>query len=186
MLRWLLVLAILVPGQEKDFGKPYTVWVQAKTRWSTSFKKADFDKELKKNDDCLREKGRKEVPDDLEGWDEWTFEAAETWKYDFFLFERIFGKHIILRRYAIEIEGTVKADAQRMYWVTHARSGTKMKLANRPKLAKDKEDPPNVTAKITAAIKEGKERFRISGEIIRNPTNVVLLESADVVEKKEE
>jgi len=73
-----------------------------------------------------------------------------------------------------------------MYWVTHARSGTKMKLANRPKLAKDKEDPPNVTAKITAAIKEGKERFRISGEIIRNPTNVVLLESADVVEKKEE
>jgi hypothetical protein len=186
MVRWLLVLALLAPGQEKDFGKPYIVRVQAKTRFSTSFKKADFDKELKKNDDCLREKGRAEVPDDLAGWDEWTFEAAETWKYDFFLFERIFGKHITLRRYDIEIEGTVKADAQKMFWVTHARSGTKMKLANRPKLPKDKEDPPNVTAQIREAVKAGKEKFRVVGEIVRTPTNAILLESAVVVEDEKE
>lgn len=182
----LIALAFLVASQEKNFGTPYIVSVQAKTRWSTSFRKADFDKELKKNDDCLREAGRAEVPDDLAGWDEWTFEAAETWKYDIELFERIFGKHIILRRYSIEIEGTVKADAQRMYWITHARSGTKMKLANRPKLPKDKEDPPNITAQIKEAIKEGKVRFRVSGEIIRNPTNVILLESAEVVKKEKE
>ncbi|HKS15865.1 MAG TPA: hypothetical protein VJU16_00980 [Planctomycetota bacterium] len=184
MFRWLLALVLLVPGQEKDFGKPYTVWVQAKTRWSTSFKKADFDKELKKNDDCLREKGRKEVPEDLAGWDEWTFEAAETWKYDIHLFERIFGKHIVIRRYDIAIEGTVTIDAQKMYWVHHARSGTKMKMANRPKLPKDKEDPPNVRAKIEAAMKEGKKFFRVYGEIIRNPTNVILLESAEPVEEE--
>lgn len=186
MLLPALTLACLVPLQERNFGKPYIVKVQAKTRFSTSFKKADFDKELKKNDDGLREKDRKAVPEDLEGWDEWTFEAAETWKFDIHLFERIFGKHIILRKYSIEIEGTVKADAQKMYWITHAKSGTKMKMANRPKLPKDKVDPPNVTAKITAAVKEGKEKFRVSGEIVRNPTNVILLESAEPVEEEKD
>lgn len=185
MLRWLLAVAVLASGQEKDFGKSYIVRVQAKTRFSTSFKKADFDKELKKNDDCLREKGRKDVPDDLAGWDEWTFEAAETWKFDIQLFEKIFGKHIVLRRYEIDIEGTVKADAQAMFWITHAKSGTKMKLANRPKLPKDKEDPPNVTAKIKSAVKEGKVKFRVSGEIVRNPTNVILLDSAEPLEEEE-
>jgi len=180
----MLALLVFAPLQEKDFGKTYTVRVQAKTRFSTSFKKADFDKELKKSDDCLREKGRKEVPEDLAGWDEWTFDAAETWKFDIQVFERIFGKHITLRRYEIDIEGTVKADAQSMFWITHAKSGTKMKLANRPKLPKDKEDPPNVTAQIKAAVKEGKTMFKVSGEIVRNPTNVILLESAAVVEEE--
>ena len=124
------------------------------------------------------------MPEDLAGWDEWTFEAAETWKYDIQLFEQIFGKHITLRRYDIEIEGTVTIDAQKMYWVNHAASGTKMKMANRPKLPKDKADPPNVRAKIEAAVKEGKKLFRVSGEIIRNPTNVILLESAEPVEEE--
>ena len=184
-----LGVSLLLSGQEgasKDFGKPYLVKVQAKTRFSTSFKKADYDKELKKNDDCLREKERKEVPGDVEGWDEWTYEAAETWKYDIHLFERIFGKHIILRRYDIVIEGTVKVDAQKMYWVRHAASGTEMKLANRPKLPKDKVDPPNVRAKIEAAVKAGKKRFRVSGEIIRNPTNVILLADAEPLEEEED
>ena len=185
MLRCLLALAVLVSGQEKDFGKPYVVKVQAKTRWSTSFKKADFDKELKKHDDCLREKGRQEVPEDLAGWDEWTFEAAESWKFDIQLFERIFGKHIVLRKYSIDIEGTVTMDAQKSYWVLHPASGTKMRLANRPKLAKDKVDPPNVRAQIEAALKAGKKRFRVSGEIIRDPTNVILLAAAEPLEEEE-
>jgi len=181
VIRWSLLAAGLVAGaapQEKEFGKSYIVKVQAKTRWSTSFKKADFDKELKKHDDCLREKGRAEVPEDLAGWDTWTFEAAETWKYDIELFERIFGKHIVLRRYDIILEGIVKPDARKNYWITHPGSGTKMRLANRPKMPKDKFDPPEIKSKIVAAVKEGKERFRVSGEIIRDPTNVILLESA--------
>ena len=52
--RWLLVLAVLVPGQEKDFGKSYIVKVQAKTRFSTSFKKADFDKEQSAHAEAIR------------------------------------------------------------------------------------------------------------------------------------
>jgi hypothetical protein len=186
MVRWMLVLAVLASGQEKDFGKSYIVRVQAKTRFSTSFKKADFDKELKKHDDCLREKGRTAVPDDLAGWDEWTFEAAEKWKYDMGLFERIFGKHIIIRRYEITIEGFVKADAQKTYHITHPASGTKMKLFNRPKLPKDKVDPPDIRSKIHAAVKEGHEKFRVSGEIILNPTNTILLSDAEPVKKEEE
>ena len=39
--------------------------------------------------------------------------------------------------------------------------------------------------KIEAAMKEGKKKFRITGEIIRDPTNVVLLEAAEPVEDKE-
>lgn len=190
MIRLSLAVACLLAGvpQEgdkpgaKDFGKSYTVRVQAKTRFSTSFKKADFDKELKKNDDCLREKGREPVPEDLAGWDVWTFEAAETWKYDIELFERIFGKHITIRRYEITLEGFVKADAQKTFWITHPASGTKMKMVNRPKLPKEKADPPDVRSQIAAAVKAGKEKFLVSGEIIRNPTNVILLDSAEAIE----
>ena len=185
-IRWSLAVACLLaasPRQAKDFGQPYIVKVQAKTRWSNSFKKADFDKELKKNDDCLREKGRAPVPDDQSGWDEWTFEAAETWKYEIEMFERIFGRHIILRRYDITIEGLVKADAQKTFWITHPASGTKMRLVNRPKLPKEKEDPPDIRSKVAAAVKEGKEKFRVSGEIVRSPTNVILLESAEPLEE---
>jgi len=183
MLR-LGILLILLLGQEKDFGTPYTVRVQAKTRITTSFKKEDFNKEMKKEDHALREKGRDPVPDDLAGWDEWTFDAAESWKFDINVFERIFGKHIVLRRFDIVIEGHVKADAQKRYWVTHRASGTKMRLANRPKLPKDKEDPPNVRAEIDKHIKAGKEKFKVAGEIVRDPTNVILLESAEPVEEK--
>jgi hypothetical protein len=178
-----LLLLILTP-QEKDFGKFYTVKVQAKTRWAPAFK-AEFDKEMKKHDDCLRERSRKEVPDDKGGWDEWTFDAAETWKYDIKLFDKIFGKHVI-RRYDIIIEGTVKIDAQRTYHVTHAASGTTMKLANRPKLPKDKADPPDIRSKLEAAVKEGHQKFKISGEIIRVPTNCILMDSAEPVKKDEE
>jgi len=188
-IRCSLAVACLLAGapQEggkpaaKDFGKSYIVSVQAKTRFSTSFKKADFDKELKKNDDCLRERGRAPVADDLAGWDEWTFEAAETWKYDIELFDRIFGKHIVIRSYGITIEGFVKADAQKTFWITHRASGTKMKMVNRPKLPKEKADPPDVRSQIVAAVKAGKEKFLVSGEIIRNPTNVILLESAEAI-----
>jgi hypothetical protein len=193
MIRSSLAIACLLVGvpQEgeksgaKDFGKSYTVRVQAKTRFSTSFKKADFDKELKKNDDCLREKGREPVPEDLAGWDVWTFEAAETWKYDIELFERIFGKHITIRRYEITLEGFVKADAQKTFWITHPASGTKMKMVNRPKLPKEKADPPDVRSQIAAAVKAGKEKFLVSGEIIRNPTNVILLDSAEAIEAED-
>ena len=183
MSRLVLVFVVLL-GQEKDFGTPYIVRVQAKTRFSTSFKKADFDEELKKNDDCLREKGREAVPEDLVGWDEWSFEAAETWKYEYGLFERIFGKHIQLRRFSIDIEGHVKADAQGRYWVTHRVSGTKMRLSNRPKFPKDKENPPDIRSEIDKAVKAGQSKFRISGEIVRDPTNVVWLESAEPLEEK--
>lgn len=187
-IRLTLAMACLLSTQEgaKDFGKFYIVRVQAKTRYSTSFKKADFDKELKKNDDCLREKGRAPVPEDLAGWDEWTFEAAETWKYEIGLFERIFGRHIIIRRYEITIEGFVKADAQKTFVITHRASGTQMKLFNRPKHPKDKVDPPDIRSKIQAAMKEGHEKFRVSGEIIRNPTNTILLDDAEPVKKEEE
>lgn len=183
MSRLVLVFVVLL-GQEKDFGKSYTVSVQAKTRFSTSFKKADFDKELKKNDDALREKGREAVPEDIAGWDEWTFDAAETWKYDYFLFERLFGKHIQLRRFGIVIEGTVKADGQGRYWVSHRASGTEMRMSNRPKFPKDKEDPPDIRSDVAKAVKAGKKLFRISGEIARDPTNVIWLEAAEALEEK--
>jgi hypothetical protein len=187
-MRWAVAVAALLAAgqQEKNFGKSYIVRVQAKTRFSTSFKKADFDKELKKNDDSLREKGREPVPNDAAGWDEWTFEASEIWKYDIELFQTIFGKHITLRRYDIEIEGIISQDARRNFWIEHRRSGTKMRLANRPKLPKDKVDPPEVKSKIAAAFKEGKVKFKVSGEIVRDPTNVILLESAAPIEEKEE
>jgi hypothetical protein len=187
-MRWAIVFSVLVTAghQEKNFGTPYIVKVQAKTRFSTSFKKADFDKEMKKNDDSLREKGREPVPNDAAGWDEWTFEASEVWKFDIDLFQEIFGKHITLRRYDIAIRGVVTQDARRNFWIEHNRSGTKMRLANRPKLPKDKVDPPDIRSKLAAAFKEGKTKFDVSGEIVRDPTNVILLASAVPVVEKEE
>lgn len=178
------LLALQDPPKPKDFGKFYTVKVQAKTRWVPTFK-ADFDKAMKKHDDCLRERARAAVPEDKGGWDEWTFDAAETWKYDITVFEKIFGKHVI-RRYDIALEGTVKIDAQKTYHVTHAASGTTMKLFNRPKQPKDKADPPDIRSKLEAAVKEGHQKFRISGEIVRNPTNCILMDSAEPVKKDEE
>src|SRR5689334_21562104 len=89
----------------KDFGRTFTVKVQAKTRWSTSFRQADFDRELKKHADELRVVRREAMEEDKAGWDTWTFEAAESWKLELDVIQLIFGRHIILRRYDIDIEG---------------------------------------------------------------------------------
>ena len=48
----------------KDFGKTFTVKVQAKTRWSTSFRQVDFDRELKKHADELRFVKREAIEED--------------------------------------------------------------------------------------------------------------------------
>jgi hypothetical protein len=61
-----------------------------------------------------------------------------------------------------------------------------MRLANRPKMPKDKVDPPDIKSKLAADFKEGKKKFDVSGEIVRDPTNVILLASAAPVEEKEE
>ena len=180
-LALLVFAAALLPAfqeAEKGFGTPYTIKVQAKTRWSNSFKKEDFDAALKKYAEVLRERGRAAVPEDQSGWDEWTFEAAETWKCDIGVFAKIFGGHIVLRRYDIEIEGTVKIDAQKTYILTHAASKSSLKLFNRPKKPKDKVDPPDVRSQIEADVKLGNERFRITGEIVLSPANTVLLDTA--------
>jgi hypothetical protein len=107
-----MLLVLILQEPAKDFGTPYTIKVQAKTRWSNSFKKEDFDREFKRFADKLRERARAAVTEDQSGWDEWTFDAAETWKCDLGVFERIFGKHIVIRRYDIEIVGTVKIDVK--------------------------------------------------------------------------
>ncbi|HTF56675.1 MAG TPA: hypothetical protein VK661_05505 [Planctomycetota bacterium] len=168
----------------KDFGKTFIVKVQAKTRWSTSFRQADFDRDLKKHADELRVTGREAIEEDKAGWDQWTFEAAESWKLELDVIQLIFGRHIIIRRYDIVIEGSVKADAQRTYWLTHEPTGKRYRLCNRPKLPKETEVPPDIRSKIDAAVKAGQKTFRVTGEIILNPTPAVLLDTAEPVEEE--
>jgi len=169
----------------KDFGKTFIVKVQAKTRWSTSFRQADFDKELKKHADELRFLKREAIEEDKAGWDTWTLEAAQSWKLELDVIQLIFGRHIIIRRYDIDIEGSVKADAQRTYWLTHEATGKRYRLSNRPKIPKETEIPPDIRSKIDAAVKAGKKTFRVTGEIILNPTPAILLASAEAVEEEE-
>jgi hypothetical protein len=180
-----MLLVLILQEPAKDFGTPYTIKVQAKTRWSNSFKKEDFDREFKRFADKLRERARAAVTEDQSGWDEWTFDAAETWKCDLGVFERIFGKHIVIRRYDIEIVGTVKIDAQKTFLITHEASKTVMKLYNRPKLPKDKTDPPDIRSKIDADVKAGHEKFRVSGEVVKSPANSILLDGAEALPKQE-
>jgi hypothetical protein len=61
-----------------------------------------------------------------------------------------------------------------------------MRLANRPKFPKEKVDPPDIRSKVAAAFKEGRTRFEVSGEIVRDPTNVIVQEAVTPLEEKEE
>ena len=182
-LAGLLALAQEKPSSEpKDFGKPYVLKVHAKTRYSTSFKQADFDRELRKHADEIRYKGRAPIENDPAGWDVWTFECAESWSLELDVVQLIFGRHIIIRRYDIEVEGTVKADAQKTYWLTHA-SKKRFRLSNRPKLPKETETPPDLRSKVDAAVKRGHKTFKVSGEVILTPTPAVLMEEAEATDE---
>jgi hypothetical protein len=164
--------------KEDPFGTPYIIKVQAKTRWSTSFRQADFDKQLKKQKDNLRFTGRAEIADDKAGWDEWTFEVSQYWLFDLDIIQLVYGRHILIRRFDIEIEGVVKADARNNYLLTHPGSGKILRLHNRPKLPRNTEDPPDIRSRIAAAVKEGHKTFRVTGEIIVDGSPVILLASA--------
>jgi len=180
-----LASLVLAPQDEDPkpsddpFGKTYTIKVQAKTRWSTSFRQADFDKQLKKQKDNIRLKGRAEIEEDKAGWDVWTFGACQYWMFELDTIQLLFGRHIIIRRYDIDIEGAVKSDGRRNFQLLHAGSGKSLKLANRPKFPKDKEDPPDIRSIIDAGVKKGHKVFRVTGEIIVDGTPVVLLASAE-------
>jgi len=186
----LAMLAGLCAASQEDpkpaddpFGKTYVIRVQAKTRYSTSFRQADFDKQLKKQKDNLRLKGRAEIEDDKAGWDVWTFESAQYWMFELDTLQLIFGRHIIIRRYDIEIEGIVKSDGRRNFQLLHGGSGKSLKLANRPRFPKDTEDPPDIRSKIEAAVKKGHKAFRVTGEIVVDGTPVVLLATAEPVDE---
>jgi hypothetical protein len=60
-----------------------------------------------------------------------------------------------------------------------------MKLYNRPKLPKDKTDPPDIRSKIDADVKAGHEKFRVSGEVVKSPANSILLDGAEALPKQE-
>jgi hypothetical protein len=107
----------------------------------------------------------------------------EKTKFDAAAVKKAVG-NFTLDRVDLKIAGEVARDDKGL-WLT-APSGTKLLLANRPK-KDDKDQPPDVVAKIDEALKAGKTTFAIAGAVKEEKdSSTVHLESADAVEKKKE
>jgi hypothetical protein len=107
----------------------------------------------------------------------------EKTKFDAAAVKKAVG-NFTLDRVDLKIAGEVARDDKGL-WLT-APSGTKLLLANRPK-KDDKDQPPDVVAKIDEALKAGKTTFAIAGAVKEEKdSSTVHLESAEAVEKKKE
>jgi len=169
------------PPKPKGFGKAWVLKVEAKTK---GLNQAALQKAMKAHEESLRITGRNPAEAGKTSWELWNFQAAEGWKLDLAVFPALFGKNIQIRRYEISITGEVTADDKKALWLTHERSGTKIRLANHPKRKADDPEPPDLLKEVEKKVTDGAKRFRVIGDVISNDGYSVQLTIAEAIEPR--
>lgn len=173
-----VVLAGALPqaAQEKPHYPPFTVVVTAKTGFM-AFKKAnEFQARLRQINVYAKQISREPITEDKAGWERWTFQIDGNSKFDISIVQRAFAD-IQCRKWELAITGTAVQDPQtKIIFVTSYGGKVKVKLMNRPK--KDSapdEEVPDVVAKVSEKIAEGKMHFTVRGEIFSHGGTLAIL-----------
>ncbi len=160
----LLFLAVGWPAPQEDYR--YVLIVRAKSRFVQHKVPMDaFLKRLKKEVPGAEFQKRDAIPGDNAGWEDWNFLVDPAKKFDVTSWGRLFSD-VKVGGFLVRIVGAVAIEpAKKTLILDHSASGMKFRLGNRAKRKDEKEDPPDLVAKITAWIKEGKSAFKVYGEI---------------------